>query len=231
MQGGGKSKGSKGDNPSVLTSRIKKAETAAELLGVLDPAVDSSIFNHIHASAACTSLAAFNGKGKLQEVDAKSPVIQRLASRIEGLITANEVGPRQLANVLWAFAKMFVAVPAVLVTMPALVKAVSAKAKGMEAQGLANSIWAAAELQDACPEVVEIVPALVAQIPTKAGEMIPQALSNILLAAAKLQDVAPVVLEALPAIAAEFPGKVGDMNPQNLSNILWAAAKPARYRS
>ena len=79
-------------------------------VGVLDGAVDGSVFNHLLASAACTSLAAFNG-GELQAADAKSAMIQRLASRIEVLIVANEVGPRQLANVLWAFAKMFVAVP------------------------------------------------------------------------------------------------------------------------
>ena len=224
-QGSRKSRGSKGDDPRILTSKIKKAETVAALLGVLDSAVDSPIFNHIHASAACTSLAAFNQKGMLQAVDATSPVIQRLASRIEVLIKANEVGPRELANVLWAFAKMFAAIPAVRGAMPALVRGVAATAKGMNAQALANSLWAAAQLQDACPEVLEIAPALVAQIPGKAGDMIPQDLSNILLAAAKLQDVAPVVLEALQAIATEIPGKVGDMIPQALSNSLWAAAK------
>ena len=224
-QGGGKSKGSKGDAPRVLTSTIKKAETAAELLGVLDGVVESSIFNHIHASAACTSLAAFNGKGKLQAADAKSPVIQRLGSRIEGLIQANEVDPRALANVLWAFAKMFVAAPAVLIAMPALVRAVAAKATGMNAQELANSIWAAAQLHDACAEVLDVVPALVAQIPSKAGDMKPQELSNTVLSAAKLHDVAPVVREALPPVATEIPGRASGMKPQELSNCLWAAAK------
>ena len=224
-QGSAKSKDNKGDDPRILTSKIKKAETAAELLGVLDAAVDSSMFNHIHASAACTSLAAFNQKGKLQAVDAKSPVFQRLAGRIEVLIKANEVGPRQVANVLWAFAKLFVAIPTVLVTMPALVRAVAANTKGMEEQALANCLWAAAQLQDACPEVLEMVPALVKQIPGKAGDMIPQGLSNIILAAAKLQDVAPVVRETLPAIASEIRGKAGAMNQQGLANNLWAAAK------
>ena len=221
-KGGGKSKA---NDPRILTSKIKKAETAAEVLRLLDSAVDTSMFNHIHASAACTSLVAFNGKGKLQAADAKSAVIRRLASRIDGLIKANEVGPRELANVLWAFAKMFVAIPAVLVIMPALVRGVAAKAKGMNARDLANSLWAAAQLQDACPEVLEMVPALVAQVRSKAGDMKPQELSNIILAAAKLQDVAPAVLGSLPAIAAEFPGKAGDMIPQHLSNSLWATAK------
>ena len=55
----------RGDNPRMLTSKIKKAETAADLLGVLDAAVDSPIFNEFHASATCTKLAAFHGKGKL----------------------------------------------------------------------------------------------------------------------------------------------------------------------
>ena len=99
MQGGGKGKG-KGGNPAVLTSQIKEAETAAEVLRLLDGAVDGPIFNHIHASAACPSLADFHEDRKLQAADAKSPVIQRLASRIEILIKAKGVGPRQLANAL-----------------------------------------------------------------------------------------------------------------------------------
>ena len=216
-QGGAKGKA---NDPRIL---IKKAETATELLRVLDGAVDGEIFNHIHASAACTSLAAFNGKG-VQAADAKNPLLLRLASRIEVLIEANEMNPQALANVLWAFAKMFVAVPAVLVTMPALVRGVTAKAKGMNPQHLSNSLWASAQLQDACPEVLEMVPALVAQIRSKAGDMKPQELSNIMLAAAKLQDVASVVLGVLPAIAAEIPGKAGDMKPQQLSNSLWTTA-------
>ena len=223
-QGGAKSKA---NNARIWTSRIKKAETAAELLRVLDGAVDGEIFDHIHASAACTSLAAFNGKGELQAADAKNPVIQKLAGRIEVLIKANKVGPRELANVLWAFAKMFLSVPAVLVAMPALVRGVAAKAKGMNAQDLSNSLWAAAHLQDACPKVVEIVPALVAQIPSQAGDMDAQALSNIMLAAAKLQDVAPEVLQVVPAVVAEIPRRARNMKPQEVSNCLFAAMRLA----
>ena len=220
-QGGVKSKA---NDPRILTSKIKKAETAAELLRVLDGAVDGEIFNHIHASAACTSLAALNGKG-VQAADAKNPVILRLASRIEVLIEANEMNPQALANVLWAFAKMFVTVPAVLGTMPALLRGVTAKAKGMNPQELSNSLWAAAQLQGVRPEVLDMVPALVAQIPSQVGDMKPQHLSNIMLASAKLQDVAPAVLGVLPAIAAEIPGKAREMIPQALSNSLWATAK------
>ena len=52
-------------------------------------------------------LGGLQWEGGVRAANAKSPVIQRLASRIEVLIIAKEVGPRQLANVLWAFAKMF----------------------------------------------------------------------------------------------------------------------------
>ena len=98
-QGGGKSKGNEGDDPRILTSKIKKAETASELLSVLDSAVDSPIFNHIHASAACTSLAAFKAKRKLQAVDTTSPVIQRLVKSIHALIKADGADARVLANI------------------------------------------------------------------------------------------------------------------------------------
>ena len=97
MQRGGKGKG-KGGNPAVLTSKIKGAETAAEVLRLLDGAVDGPIFNDFHASAACTSLADFHEDRKLQAADAKSPVIQRLASRIRILIKAKEVDPQRVGQ-------------------------------------------------------------------------------------------------------------------------------------
>ena len=218
MQGGGKSQR---DSPKLLTSKITKAGTAAKLLGVLDDAVDSAIFNDFHASAACTKLARWNlGPG-----DVKNPVLPRLIKCIQVLIQEGQVGPRALANVVWAFAKLSVAVPKVLEVVPVLVKAAASKANGMKAQELANSLWAAAQLQDTCPEVAEMVPALVAQIPGKAGEMIPQALSNSLWATAKLKGAISDILDIAPALVKEIPGKVDDMNPQELSNCLWATAK------
>ena len=75
----------RGDNPRMLTSMIKKAKTATELLGVLDAAVDRPIFNEFHASATCTQLAAFHEEGKLSAEDAKSSVLQRLTKRLHVL--------------------------------------------------------------------------------------------------------------------------------------------------
>ena len=64
---------SKGDDPRILTSKIKTAETATELLGVLDGAVESQTFNDIHASAACTSLAAFNRRANCKQLTPRVP--------------------------------------------------------------------------------------------------------------------------------------------------------------
>ena len=221
-QGAGKSTG-RGDDPRALTSKIREAETVAELLNLLDGAVDSSIFNHIHASTACTSLAAFHAKERLCRSDAKNPVIERLGSRMQDLLAANEVGPRELSNIIWACAKLFVAVPVVLEVVPALAKAASSVK--MNARGLSNSLWAAAQLLDASPQVSEVVPALLAEVRAKAGAMMPGHLSNVLVATVKLQESTPRALEMVPTIAVQIASKADRMNPQDLAKSLWAAAR------
>ena len=111
---------SEGEDPKVLTRKIKKAETAAELLGALHGEVDSATFNEFHASAACTKLARW----KLGPGDVKNPTLQRLIDRIQVLIEGGRLDPQGLANILWAFAKLFIEVPKVCFVVPALAKAV-----------------------------------------------------------------------------------------------------------
>ena len=185
----------------------------------------ATIFNDFHALAACTRLVTLYKRKLLLPGDVKHPVLQRLIKRIQKLIVDGQVGQRSLANVIWAFAKLFQAIPGVLVALPAWAQAMSDRASAMNAQDLANSLWAAAQLQDEQPQVLKALPALVDQFPSQASDMIPQGLSNSLLAAAKLQDAAPEVIGIVPALVEEILVKAGDMIPQHLSNILWAAAQ------
>eukprot|EP00435_Cladocopium_sp_Y103_P047122 s243_g13.t1 len=208
-----------------LTSNIKKMHSVEKLIEILDKAVDSPIFNCIHASAAYTQLERLNRGRNLQQKDWDSPVLLKLHARVEDIVLQDQLPARETANVLWSIARLSdrFSVPTQL--LAALVKSVSTKVKDMNAQGLSNSLWACAKLKEVAPEALEAVPAIAAQIPFKAIGMKPQELSNSLWASAQLKDVAPCVLEAVLAIVAQIPKRAKDMVPQGLSNSLWAFAQ------
>ncbi|CAK9013196.1 Uncharacterized protein SCF082_LOCUS11824 [Durusdinium trenchii] len=132
---GGKSRDSSltsgGDKAArILTAKIKQAPTAADLLGVLNDAVDSPDFNYFHVSAAYHSLAMFHRKGLLQGL-CDSPVLPKLHVRVEAMITSKQINPQASANVLWAMAVLFAAVPRTTRLLPALIKVFPEKAPGM----------------------------------------------------------------------------------------------------
>ena len=209
----------------MLTASIKKAQTAADLLGVLDEAVNSPYFNYFHVSAAYTSLVSFHRGRALLPSSAESPVLQKLHVQTETLITLKQINPQASANVLWAITALFEAIPGTTQLLPALINLFPETVPGMKAQELANCVWASAQLKDVAPDVLKVVPALISQIPGKALDMKPQELSNSLWASAHLKDVAPDVLKFVPAIVAHIPGKADGMDPQGLSNCLWASVQ------
>ena len=208
-----------------LTSGLKKAMFAKNLIDILDGAVDDPIFNFIHASAAYTQLVTFKRRKGLRKRDWDSPVLLRLHARVEDMVLQDQVGTRETANVFWSIAQLSdrFSIPTKLLI--ALVKSLPAKVKGMDEQNLSNSLWACAKLKEIAPDVLEAVPAIVAQISIIAKDMVPQALSNCLWAAGQLKDEAPGVLEAVPAIVAQISARTPDMDAQGFSNCLLAAAQ------
>ena len=208
-----------------LTSGMKKARSAKELIDVLDEAVGGSIFNFIHASAAYTQLVTLKRKRGLQGKDWDNPVLLRLHAQVEDMILNDQLNAQASANVLWSITQLSdrFSIPTQL--LAALVKSVPAKVKDMNAQEISNIFWASAKANDVAPVMLDMVPAIVAQIPKRAKVMVPQALSNCLWASAQLKDVAPHVLEAVPAIVMQIRKKAKNMKPQELSNCLWASAQ------
>ena len=61
-----------------LTNKIKRAKTAADLIAMLNGAVDGPIFNFFHASAFFHSLASLHRRGLLPRTCAESPVVVKL---------------------------------------------------------------------------------------------------------------------------------------------------------
>ena len=206
----------------LLTSKIKSAQTADELLDLVDGIVDKPVFNYIHVAATYTKLGNFQKKGRLSPSEVRSNVLLRLEDRLQGMLLRKEVGTQGLSNILWAFANLFFAKESLLKFVPSLAEQVPVKAEDMNPRDLSNNIWAAAQLQDVAPTVLKMVPTLLEQIPSKAGDMNNQDLSNSLWAAALLENAVPEVVSIVPALAAQIPSKAGSMITQQLSNCIWA---------
>ena len=187
--------------------------------------VDGPIFNHFHASAAYHSLAT-KWKGGLTPSDKASPVLPRLAARVQSMTDKGQVEPRTVANVLYSLGKLCddLEVPEGL--LMALLKSLGEKARGMNSQQLSNSLLACVQLKGVAPEVLTALPKLAAQISTKAKDMKPQELSNSLWASAQLKDRASHedLAKLVAALVRQIPDKAKGMKPQELSNSLWAAA-------
>ena len=228
--GGGKSSSDSNADAAArkLTSQIKDGvQSATELLHLLDRVVDGPIFNKFHASAAYNSLATWKWKGGLTPSDKASPVLPRLAARVQNLVEEGQLGSREVANVLYSLGKLSddVEVPEGL--LMALVKFLRERASDMNAHDLSNTLLACVQLKVVRPEVLSMLPQLAAQISMKAKDMVPQALSNSLWASAQLkEDAGPEdVARIVAALVRQIPVKAKDMIPQALSISLWAATR------
>ena len=227
-RGGGKfSSDSQADAAArKLTRQIKDGvQSATELLHLLDRVVDGPIFNKFHASAAYNSLATWKRMGGLTPNHKASPVLVRLAARVQNLVEEGQVGPREVVNVLYSLGKLSDDLKVPKGLLMALVKSLGDKARGMDSQGLSNSLLALVQLKSVAPEVLNALPKLAARISTKAVDMVPQALSNSLWACAQLKDDASHedVQKLVTALVPQIKIKAKDMIPQQLSNSLWAA--------
>ena len=162
----------------IITSKIKSAQSAGELLDYVDTVVDKPIFNYIHVAATYTKLAKLQKKANLGPKEVQSSVLVRLEDRLQGMLVRRQVEAQALSNIIWAFANLFSDVPAVLKIVPALAEQIPSKVGKMVPQELSHSLWAAAQLQNTTPEVLKTVPALAAEISLNASKMDPQGLSN-----------------------------------------------------
>ena len=227
--GGGKSSNDSKDAAArKLTSQMKgNTESGAELLELLDGVVEDTIFNKFHASAAYHSLATWKRKGGLTPSDKASPVLPRLAARVQDMALKGQLEPREVSNVFWSLGQLSNDLDISKSLLMALVTSLCEKARGMDSQGLSNSLLACVQLKGVAPEVLTALPKLAAQISMKAKDMIPQHLSNSLWASAHLKDDADHadVAKLATALVRQIPVKAKDMIPQHLSNTLWAAAK------
>ena len=210
-----------------LTLKIKQAKSVAELLGILDGAVDGPIFSRFQASATYHSLVMWKRTGRLTPNDKTSQVLPRLAARVQDLAAKGQLEPREVSNVLWSLGQLSDTLGIPKTLLNALVKSICRNASGMNPQDLSNNWLSCVQLKSVAPEVLDAVPAIAGEILTKAKDMKPQELSNSLWALAKLKDDASHedVQKLVAALVRQIPDKANSMIPQHLSNTLWAAAQ------
>ena len=162
----------------TLTLKIKQAKSATELLELLDAVVDGPIFNRFHASSAYHSLATWKRKGGLTPSDKASPVLPRLAARVQDMALQGQLPPREASNVFWGLGQLSDGLDISKGLLTALVQTMGDKARGMNSQGLSNCLLACVQLKGVAPGVLTVLPKLAAQISIKEKDMIPQDLSN-----------------------------------------------------
>ena len=223
--GGGKSSNAAARK---LTSQMKEdMKSAAELLDLLDRVVDGLIFDALHASAAYHGLATWKRKGGLTPSEKASPVLPRLAARVQDMALKGQLPPREVSNVFWSLGQLSDDLDISKGLLMALLESLGEKANGMNAHDLSNDLLACVQLKGVAPEVLTVLPKLAAQISIKAKDMVPQALSNSLWAFAQLKDDASHedVAKLVAALVRQIPDKAKGMKPQEISNSLWAAAR------
>ena len=178
--GGGKSSNdSKDAAAKKLTRQMTRAKSATELLDLLDGPLDGAIFNTFHASAAYHSLAT-KWKGGLTPKEKASPVLPRLAARVQDMALKGQLQPRAISNVFWSLGQLSDGLGICKGLLIALVESMSEKARDMNARDLSNNLFACVQLKGVAPEVSTALPKLAAQISVKAKDMNPQDLSNSL---------------------------------------------------
>ena len=189
--------------------------------------MDGPIFNNFHASAAYTSLATWKRKGGLTPSDKASPVLPRLAARVQDMALKGQLPARGVSNVFWSLGQLCDDVDISKGLLMALVQSLGEKPNGMNAHDLSNNLLACVQLKVVAPEVLTVLPKLAAQISIKAKDMVPQALSNSLWAFAQLKDDASRedVAKLVAALVRQIPDKAKGMKPQEISNTLWAATR------
>jgi len=174
-------------------------------------------FDTVALATAVHRLASLRGAPNMHEQITQSPEFFKLITGIKE--RAPELSMRNLANVIWGFARMNYLPPNDV--MDVLVREVGPKAESGVAQNISNTCWALSSLQYHPPDAV--LSSLANAVRSKMSDFTSQHISNTVLAFAKLEyAIDPDILEALGREALK---KLDTFTAQALSNTLWGLSK------
>eukprot|EP00955_Chlamydomonas_euryale_P025029 263561-Chlamydomonas_euryale.AAC.1 len=197
-------------HPAQLTARIKGAASERELMDVATK--HSKDFDYIHAAAALSHAVKISF-GQPQS-GFSTPAVEQLLRLVQHHMPQME--GRQLANSLWAVAKLRVKVDIVL--LHSFLNTMRSKLDGFDPQNFANTLWAMATLGHVDAAFTN---ALLQAAKPKLDSFKPQELVNTLWAMATLGHADVAFTNALLK-AAEL--KLDMFNSQDFANTLWAMA-------
>ncbi|WP_422463894.1 DUF1601 domain-containing protein [Endozoicomonas sp. ALB115] len=150
---------------------------------------------------------------------------------------ASYVGAQEIANLLWAMAKLVDSgqerTPGLNAAVAALLPHVNAQQDPFIPQHIANLLWAMAKLvdngQERTPELNEAVAGLLPLVNAQKTHFKPQEIASLLWAMAKLvdngQEPTPAFNEAVAALLSRVNVHKDRFNAQGITNLLWAMAK------
>ena len=146
--GGGKSTNDSKDAAArLLTSKIKQAKSAAELLDLLDGAVDGPIFNYFHASAAYHQPGNRSGKVASQQVTGRVRCCQGWQQEWKICALKGQLQLRAAANIFWSLGQLSDALDVSKGLLMALLESMSEEASWVNPRDLANNLLACVQVE------------------------------------------------------------------------------------
>ncbi|MBO9496857.1 DUF1601 domain-containing protein [Thalassotalea sp. G20_0] len=150
---------------------------------------------------------------------------------------ASYVGAQEIANMLWAMAKLVDSgqeqTPELNEAVATLLPHVNAQKANFKPQEIVNLLWAMAKLVDNGQEQTPVLngaeAALLPHVSAQKANFTAQGIANLLWAMAKLvnngQEQTPELKEAVAALLLLVNVQKANFKPQEIANLLWAVAK------
>ncbi|CAJ1356052.1 unnamed protein product [Effrenium voratum] len=223
-------------DPRHITPRVTQAASASEVLKVMHVEHDNPSMNLIAVSAAWTRLSKLHAS-----ITARVAALASLQSFVEltkALLERPSGFSRQVANMLWATAKLQDCIPMQDCLQQSLARAVKSTATGMNAQEVGIAIWAVGTCCTGCAHfeaLLGVLPILAARLRTVMSEVNSQGLANVIWATGQL-SVDPCHLaesqglrDLLPSLVTIARRVLPTAKPQELANLCSGLALSGHY--
>ncbi|CAJ1397298.1 unnamed protein product [Effrenium voratum] len=216
--------------PRVITSRVRNAASAAEVLTVMQSEQENPELNLISVSAAWCRLAQLQHSINAEVAD--SLTFRMFVRLTQSLMAKPEA--RTVANTLWATARLQVrAAPQLATLWTSLASAINATVSDMREQHIANSIWAVAKIATSnhgSEALLKSMPLLASRVPTVISKMTSQAVANVIWATGQLSDdpghaaKSQCLREVLPIAVSHACTVLPVATMQEVANSCWGLA-------
>ncbi|MBO9483645.1 RAP domain-containing protein [Salinisphaera sp. G21_0] len=197
----------------------------------------TTTFHSLTSAGVFTPHKPINEHVKLTQAALLSTLLDAIIFNCNLKPEASDIGAQEIANLLWAMAKLVdngqERTPELNEAVAALLPHMNTKKDQFNAREIANLLWAMAKLvdngQERTPELNEAVAALLPHMNTKKDQFNAQGIANLLWAMAKLVDDGQVqtteLQETLVALLPHVNAQKDQFNAQEIANLLWAMAK------